>query len=52
MVDLSKEEVKILLNHINGFLYRFNDSTEEKFWEETYKLKELKSIRDKLLKYK
>jgi hypothetical protein len=51
-VDISKEEVRVLINHINSCLYHFRNSTEKKFWEKTYKIKELKNIRDKLLLYR
>lgn len=48
MIKLSQQENKVIFNHLNKFLKHFEaNELEEKFWEETYKLKSLKIIRDK-----
>ena len=49
MIDLNKQDIKITYNFINKFLKQFEtDPTEEKFWNKTYKISELKTIRNKL----
>jgi flagellin-specific chaperone FliS len=49
MNDFSKEEVEIIHNSINRFLKQFeNIVTEEDFWEETFNISKLKTIREKL----
>ena len=49
MIDLNKEEVKVVYNHINRFLRGFEGSPQEEiFWEETYLVSKLKKIRTKL----
>ena len=49
MIDLNQQEIKLIRNHLNKFL-RYYETTqgEENFWEDTYKISELKIIRDKL----
>jgi hypothetical protein len=48
VIKLSQQENKVIFNHLNKFLKHFEaNELEEKFWEETYKLKSLKIIRDK-----
>ena len=49
MIDLNKQDIKITYNFINRFLKQFEtDPPEEKFWNKTYKISELKTIRNKL----
>lgn len=49
MNDFSKEETKLVYNHLNKFLKYFETTpTEENFWQDTYNLKEMKVIRNKL----
>jgi hypothetical protein len=49
MVDLNKKETKLMYNHLNKFLKYFETTPQEdKFWQETYNIQELKIIRDKL----
>ena len=45
MVDLNKQDIKITYNFIKQFE---TDPPEEKFWNKTYKISELKTIRNKL----
>jgi LPS O-antigen subunit length determinant protein (WzzB/FepE family) len=49
MVDLNKQEVKIIFKFVNKFLKQFESSPlEEEFWNKTYNINELKMIRNKL----
>jgi len=49
MIDLNQQEIKLVCNHLNKFLKYFETARgEENFWEDTYKISELKIIRDKL----
>ena len=49
MIDLNQQEIKLIRNHLNKFLKYFETTHgEEDFWQDTYKINELKIIRDKL----
>lgn len=49
MSELNKEEYKITYNLINKFLKQFEAyPVEEKFWNKSFNLSELKVIRNKL----
>ena len=49
MIDLNQQEIKLIRNHLNKFLKYFETTQgEEDFWQDTYKINELKIIRDKL----
>ena len=48
MVDLNKQDVEITYRFINKFLKQFVSSQEEEFWNKTFKIDELKTIRNKL----
>lgn len=49
MNDFNRQEIKITYNFINKFLRQFEGTpTEESFWEETYNISGLKTIREKL----
>tara|TARA_R110000796_G_scaffold215659_1_gene331647 strand:- start:910 stop:1083 length:174 start_codon:yes stop_codon:yes gene_type:complete len=49
VIDLSRKETKLIFNHLCGFLKYFEtESQEYRFWNKTYKLKELKEIKEKL----
>ena len=49
VLDLNKQEIKIIYNFINKFLRQFETSPrEEKFWDKIYSVSELKKVRDKL----
>ena len=49
MTDLNKKDVEILHKFLNKFLRTFEtDPLEKKFWNDTYSLDELCSVRNKL----
>ena len=49
MNSLTNKEIKLMYNHLNRFLKHFEtDSLEESFWNDTFNLKELKVLRNKL----
>ena len=49
MIDLSKQEVKLVFNHLNKFLKNFEfDQLEYNFWNKFYSLDELKIVQQKL----
>ena len=48
MVDLNKQDVEITYKFINKFLKQFDSSQEEEFWNKTFNINELKTIRSKL----
>lgn len=49
MIDLNKEEVKVLSNYLSRNLQYFrNNNLEKKFWNDAYHLDELETILRKL----
>ena len=49
MNNFTREETKLVYNHLNKFLKYFETTpTEENFWNNAYNLKEIKIIRNKL----
>ena len=48
-MDLNKDELKVLFNFLNHSLRKLEtDFLEKEFWDSTYKLNELLSVRDKI----
>ena len=49
MNSLTSKEARLVYNHLNRFLKHFEtDPLEESFWSDTFNIKELKVIRNKL----
>ena len=49
MIDLNKQDVKTLHKFLNKFLKTFEtDPLEKKFWNDTYDLDKLSSLRNRL----
>ena len=49
MNNFTNKEVKLMYNHLNRFLKHFEaDPLEESFWNDTFNIEELKSLRNKL----
>lgn len=49
MNDFTDKESRLLYNHLNRFLKHFDSNAlEEKFWNDTYNIKDLKALRSKL----
>ena len=49
MLDLNKEEIKVLSNYLNRNLRYFRENNiERKFWNDAYHLDELETILKKL----
>tara|TARA_R110002110_G_scaffold198492_1_gene408822 strand:- start:95 stop:268 length:174 start_codon:yes stop_codon:yes gene_type:complete len=49
MSNLSKQETRIVYNHLNKFLKNFEiNQLEKEFWNDTYKVQDLIEIKNKL----